>query len=196
MNKKKKEKKRKNISCYFNGEMNYSTFCLTCSNANPNLKRTRKSNVYNSFFLRPSGDHYQSIQPQEILNKLQSLRGDTKTPTDSNFKTRDTLSFEFAASIKPLTFHIYLSIWKSCVSMWCANKQKEKKKEKEKTCEEILACEDIKIVEGDVVWKFLWSCHKSTAPSYCTLDSECGLFRSLQLAGYCCSINICNAGSV
>lgn len=34
----------------------------------------------------------------------------------------------------------------------------------------------------EIVWK-LWSCHKSTAPLYCTLDSECGLFRSLLAGG-------------
>lgn len=66
----------------------------------------------------------------------------------------------------------------------------QKKKE---TCEEILACEDLENVEGvhllltrynttqKIVWKFCRSSDhatKSTATLYCTLDSECGLFRS------------------
>lgn len=69
------------------------------------------------------------------------------TQTVINFKPE----ILWALSLRLQTFNIsYLSLHlKSCVSMWCANNNnKEQKKKKKNTCEEILACEDLKNVEG------------------------------------------------
>lgn len=105
----------------------------------------------------------------------------------------------WVCGFRPLTFHIYLSIWNLVYQCDVQNKKENMWRDPGvRRSQECCRFTPNKRLSGSLPG--LWSCHKSTATLYCTLDSECGLFRSRlawgQSAGYSCSINICNAGSL
>lgn len=93
----------------------------------PKPQTYRKSNVYNSFFYILRVTTIRASNHKRSLTNFRALKATQKTPQTVTLKTRDTLSFEFAASKK--TFNIsYLSLHLKILCICDVQTNKRKKK--------------------------------------------------------------------